>query len=111
MLIRQHLAPWVRESRGEGKAYPASEKPSVILYTGRLSGLLLSAWTPTPYQVTGGRYLNGLLVDATSVGDAIDLSSPLDVDVKHIILLGWLHCPGSTIIHSHGMAGKAPLLL
>lgn len=96
----------VRESRGEGKEsqYLASGKPSAIFYTGRRSGIL-SAWTPTPY-----RYLNGLLVDATSVGDTVDLSGPLDVDVKHFVLLGWLHCPGSTIIHSHGMAGKAPIL-
>ena len=72
---------------------------------------------PTPWQsgALPGAFirelLNCLLVDLTSVSDAKDIGSLLEVDTEHVELLLGGNCPGGTVIDSHGMSGQAMLLL
>lgn len=89
VLVRQHL-PGARGGRQRGPH--AQGRP------------------PLPPATPMG-HLDGLLVDAAGVGDAVDLGRALDVDVEHVVLLGGLHGPGGALVHGHGVPGQAPLLL
>lgn len=56
-------------------------------------------------------YLDGFLVDSSGVGDAVDLCSPLDVDVEHVMPLRVVHRLRGSLVHRHGVTRQPKLLL
>lgn len=94
------------------QACPEATNAQACLDPGPAEPLLALLFpTTAPCPTPCGGHLNGLLVDAPGVGDPVDLSCPLDIDVEHVVLLGGLHSPGGPLVHGHGVPGQAPLLL